>query len=103
MGFPESAQRYLQWYNVPLLIFGFGFPAPLPAQDLQEVANSLVLLQFVPERHIGINPVPQAAAFFLFRDIFVGFQVVDDITCGFFRDTDRRRYFSGGDARFLGD
>ncbi len=84
---------------------GFFCPAftSFPAERFQEVADGFVLLGLAPQRHIGVEAVSDASPFFVFGNIAVCFEIVDDIARGFFGNAYGRGYFTGGNARLLGD
>jgi len=87
---------------------GHGFPGPaaftpLPAECYQQVADGFVLLGLAAQWHVGVETIADAPPLSLFGDVSVGFQIVDNIARGFFRDAYRRGNFAGGYERLLGN
>ena len=76
---------------------------PFPAESFEEVSDSTVLLGIASQGQVRVDAILNTPAFSFLGNIAVGFKVIDDVAGSFFRDTDRRGDFPGGDAGVLGD
>ena len=98
VGFGSNITR-----DVYLIVLFCLFSPPFPAENLQNITDSLIPLNFVSQRHINVNPVPQSTSLSLLGNIFISFKVINNITRRLFSDSDSCGYFPGSNPGLLGN
>jgi hypothetical protein len=67
------------------------------------MAYSFILLQFMPERQVWINPVPDTPSLSALGNVPISLKVGDDTTSCLLGYAYRRGYFPAGDTGLLGN